>query len=1235
MRKILIGIGVLVVLIVGAAIVVPSFIDWNSYKGEIKQQVKQATGRNLTIVGDLDLTILPAPRLRVKDVRFANVKGGSLPEMVKLEALDIQVRILPLLQGRVEVASVLLIKPTILFERLADGRANWEIAPAKKSPAEKKQAAKNSDGTLNLAATVQLDNVRIQNGVIVWRDAVAGSEERLSNVSLQLSAGSLNGPFDVRGEILVRKQQAILEAAIGELKPTTVAPVSLSITLPKADIQAQISGSVVAIGAPPRFAGKLNLRGKNLSRTIKSFVGGTNVPDALKQPFLLKASLKGTEKGGSVSGIDIEVGGTRASGNIDVTLNGRPKVIGKMAVTRIDLDSLLKTNVKQSATSVRKGSTSNAPKSAGSRKVVKPVAARPASSAFALPEMDGTFELSLDAVTYNKRNVRSIEISAQLKKNTLQLTKARVLLPGGGESNLTGALAAYQGRPSYQASIAVRADNLRALLTWLGRDVTAIPQDRLRKFSLSASLRGDDRQLQIQNAKIGLDATKIDAAVTLALRKRLAFGASISIDNLDVDAYQARTNVKQKADNQFSPLPQKSVKRTIQKTPNGKRGKAASAMPGPFAALTEFDANVNMQVSRLTVNKTPVRGLQFEGTLAGGVLKIKNASVRDVGGLRASVSGNLSNLSGFPTFSGKVSADARDISGPLRLAGITPPPNAKKLGALRLRGKAEASANKVRVDLSLAAAGAATSLTGTVSDFGRVPRIDATLTSKHKDLSQLLRAFGNNPASRRLGPFNLILKAKGDLSKLSANIRLRAAGGSFAANGTARGLIGTPAFALNVSASHPSVRGFVRHFVPDYRPAGRALGPLKINAELSGRNQNYSLGKLSIDAGALSLKGTGNLDTRRARPKLTAVFDANQINVNPFLPPKQPVSSSSSGRQPVTRGGRSSRRTTNRPRSRSNASQARYSAKPIDTAPLGLIDADISIAAKSLLYRQFKVDNPAINATLSNKLLTIKKIAGKMFDGTFLLNGTFDARRTPILAGRVVVSKANVGKALFQSGTFDIKGGVTDFDLDLRSVGRSPLAMVRSLNGSGKLNSRNGIVSGFDLKAISDRLKNIDSVIDLLSLFGSSMQGGQSRFSTLKATFKIDKGVVRTNDVLLLADAAEGRATGFANLPNWHMDFGSQFRLIEHPKAPAFKTRAVGEIDNPRRFFDFKELQSFLLQRGVGSVIRKIFPGSRRSNPQSAPTQQQPQPQPQPQQQPKKPRLEDLIPGVFDLLKRR
>ena len=138
------------------------------------------------------------------------------------------------------------------------------------------------------------------------------------------------------------------------------------------------------------------------------------------------------------------------------------------------------------------------------------------------------------------------------------------------------------------------------------------------------------------------------------------------------------------------------------------------------------------------------------------------------------------------------------------------------------------------------------------------------------------------------------------------------------------------------------------------------------------------------------------------------------------------------------------------------------------------------------------------------------------------------------------------------------------------------------------------------------------------------MKGGQTRFSSLDGTFRIKKGVLRSNDIRLVADAGEGRATGFANLPRWHMDFDSQFQLTEHPEAPPFGMRAVGPIDDPRRFFKFEKLQSFLLQRGIGTLLRKVFPKLQRQTPT---TQRQPQSQkPQPQ---KKPRLEDIIPGFL------
>ena len=40
-KKILIGLGVLLVLLIGGGLAAPSFIDWNGYKGQIAEQVRR------------------------------------------------------------------------------------------------------------------------------------------------------------------------------------------------------------------------------------------------------------------------------------------------------------------------------------------------------------------------------------------------------------------------------------------------------------------------------------------------------------------------------------------------------------------------------------------------------------------------------------------------------------------------------------------------------------------------------------------------------------------------------------------------------------------------------------------------------------------------------------------------------------------------------------------------------------------------------------------------------------------------------------------------------------------------------------------------------------------------------------------------------------------------------------------------------------------------------------------
>ena len=66
MNKLLVGFAVLVVVIVAALLIGPSFVNWNDHKAEIIAAVRDATGRELTIEGNISLKIIPAPALSSK-----------------------------------------------------------------------------------------------------------------------------------------------------------------------------------------------------------------------------------------------------------------------------------------------------------------------------------------------------------------------------------------------------------------------------------------------------------------------------------------------------------------------------------------------------------------------------------------------------------------------------------------------------------------------------------------------------------------------------------------------------------------------------------------------------------------------------------------------------------------------------------------------------------------------------------------------------------------------------------------------------------------------------------------------------------------------------------------------------------------------------------------------------------------------------------------------------------------
>lgn len=1219
MRKVLIGLFVVVVMLVGAALVVPGMIDWNAWKGDIADRVEAATGRRLAIDGNLEFSILPTPRLAVNGARLANIPGAGAADMVSLKSLGVRIKFAPLLRGRIEVESVTLVDPVIRLEKLADGRVNWEFAaPEKPTPApglRRTPRRKTPTPTPSAAADaefIRLDSLRIINGTLIYRDAGSDTVERIERFDAEISAGSLAGPFRIKGSLRVRQVPLALEAAIGRIAEGAPTPISLRMDLAAADARIDVSGTIADIATAPRMSGRLKITGSDFARFAASIGGGGALagpasPPWLAQKFTLDARVRASAREASATELRVELGDVRATGTVTASFGERIRASTRLRINRIDLDRWLAmkprprpagSKAAQSAGGADRGADPDPPGAA-------------AKTAFSLPrEVDASLDLSIAAVKYLDGQIRDLRLAVALNEGEVTLNQATARLPGGAEASLFGFLTARGGSPNFDGSLEARADNLRTVLQWLKIDVSSVPADRLRKFSLTGKLKSDGQQMHLLDAKIELDTSRIRGGVTFALQDRLAFGVSINLDHLNLDAYLPSVGTR---------TPDRAAGGTPGVAPDTAPPAAAGA-GAPLAVLNDFDANLRLRIGSLTYRRTAAQGISFDGTLAGGKLTLRRAGVRNLGGTKVGIEGTLTNFDRFPVFKGTFDAESKDLTGLARIAGVVLPIAPRRLGAMKLTGRADASADTAKLRVELELAGARLKLAGDVVGLRRAPRFTGNLNISHPEFARLLRTLGHEPGKgvRRLGAFGFSTTINGDLKTLKLDARAKAVGASVALAGSVSGLAAAPRFDLELKAGHPSFGALIKSFDPAYRATAAQSGPVSARARIRGTPTRMNLDGLAIEFGDAAIAGTGTLTLDGVRPKLSAKLTAGELTVDPFLAPFAPPDARKAARQGRA-GGRQAR-----PPGGAGAGPAsgaaRFSSEPIDLSALAALDAEISLSARALSYRNFRVDKPVVKLVLKDRVLTVSRLAGRMFDGSFNLTGSLDATGEPRLDGMVKVDKANVGKALFEAAQFDILGGVMDFEMTVKASGRSQRAMVAGLNGNGRIAVRNGVVQGFNLRGVSDRLKNIDRGLDILRLFGAAMGGGSTPFSVLDGSFRIENGVLTTNDLRMLAEAGEGRARGSANLPRWTMDFIADFRLTEHPKTPPFGMEVKGPIDNPKRIFRFQKLQAHLLQRGLSGLLRRALP-----------QQQQPAQQ---QTQPRRPRPEDILRGLLDGLRR-
>ncbi len=204
MKKLFIGGGLVIVLVIVAALVVPFVNPAETYKSQLLTQVKDATGRGARIDGAFKFSILPRVEFVAGKVSFANAAGGKAKTMVSVDHLNVQVALFPLLGGEVEIDSFVLEKPVINLEIDKAGKPNWQFGAQKPGAAPRQSEKTDGSGGPGLSG-LKLGDVRLVDGQVSYSDARTGVSHRLTGINLTVSLPSLDDPMQANGSLIWHK----------------------------------------------------------------------------------------------------------------------------------------------------------------------------------------------------------------------------------------------------------------------------------------------------------------------------------------------------------------------------------------------------------------------------------------------------------------------------------------------------------------------------------------------------------------------------------------------------------------------------------------------------------------------------------------------------------------------------------------------------------------------------------------------------------------------------------------------------------------------------------------------------------------------------------------------------------------------------------------------------------------------------------------------------------------------
>ncbi|MDP3174812.1 MAG: AsmA family protein [Phenylobacterium sp.] len=399
-RRALYVVGGVLALVAVAVTAFLLFFDWNYARGPIGRFASARMHREVAITGDLKVHLFSwSPQATANAITIADAKWAGTGRLAEVERLTVQVRLLPLLVGRVDMPVLEIVRPKVRLLRDAQGRANWDFSDGRKK-----------------SAPLKLPPIRrfvIADGQLAYED-----RKRKLTFNGVLNAtekmGATQRGFAMSGKGGLNGEPFLLQVDGGPLLNIDRSkPYPFDADLRAGPTRVTARGSITKPFDFGRFQMNLTARGPDLAELYT--LTGVTLPNT--PPYRLSAKMTREGRVFRFAGVSGKVGDSDLFGDLSVDNSGeRPFLKAGLGSRALDFDDLA--SVFGGAPKVGPGETA----SEGQKVMAREMAAQQRFLPDATLKVDRLRAMDAE-VRYRAASVRDAPVNLQSGSVTLKLDR--------------------------------------------------------------------------------------------------------------------------------------------------------------------------------------------------------------------------------------------------------------------------------------------------------------------------------------------------------------------------------------------------------------------------------------------------------------------------------------------------------------------------------------------------------------------------------------------------------------------------------------------------------------------------------------------------------------------------------------------------------------------------------------------------------------------------------------------